>query len=390
MVNLVKIVITGDNHLNLYNQKLGSKLSERRSRIGQAWYKTIEYAIDNKADIYINTGDLFDQLSPRNPPRANVIDGYMKLKDAGISSYIIAGNHEVPSNERDGVSPHALLREAKLSHVFENRLDFEQIVEDVNGLQISVSGMSYNRNLASKEDPLEGKTIPAGFDLNLAILHYSIEDIAPPIWEEPLIQKESIERNPQIQLYIMGHIHEHIKTKINDSHVIYPGATEHFDFREWDKDTGFVVVEYEDNELIIKYVPIESQPMRQMKLHTSFIKHDEITNAIKKEVEGLSNIDGLLQVILEGELPFQKYTEIDFTDINRYGSDQNFYFELVDRIRPTGEGLDFKASEGLNPRKRLEEVGKAALDKSISEEDQKIWQQALNYAIEYYLKGREP
>ena len=81
---LVKIVITGDNHLNIYSQKLGSKLSQRRARIGRAWNQTVQYAIENKADIYLNTGDLFDQLSPRNPPRAGVIDGFKKLKEAAM------------------------------------------------------------------------------------------------------------------------------------------------------------------------------------------------------------------------------------------------------------------------------------------------------------------
>jgi len=384
---LVRIVLTGDNHLNLYNQKLGSKLTERRARIGRAWFETIQYAIDHKADLYINTGDLFDQLSPRNPPRARVIDGFRRLREAGVSSYIAAGNHEVPSNERDGVSPHALLREAGLAHVFENRLDFEQVIEDVGGREVSVAGMSYNRNLAPKEDPLEEKTIPAGSDLNIAILHYSIEGIAPPLWEEPMIRKASIERNPQIQLYAMGHIHEHITTKINDSHIVYPGGTEHYDFGEWQKTTGFVVIDYRENAEI-KYVPVESQPMRQLKLHTSHTLHDRITESIQSEVTRASNKDGLLQLVLEGDLPFKKYTEIDFTEINKSGIAQNFYFEYIDRIKPTGEGLQFSSGEGLNPRKRLEEVALEAVNKS-SGDDQKIWQQAMNYAIEYYLKERD-
>lgn len=384
---MVRIVITGDNHLNLYNQKLGSKLKERRARIGRAWFETVRYAIDHKADLYINTGDLFDQLSPRNPPRASVIDGFRRLHEAGISSYIVAGNHEVPSSEREGVSPHALLREAALAHVFENRLDFEQVVEDVEGVEVSVAGMSYNRNLAPKEDPLEEKIIPAGSDLNIAILHYSIEEIAPPIWEEPVIRKASIERNPQIQLYAMGHIHEHISTKINDSHIVYPGGTEHYDFGEWQKTTGFVVVDY-DREAEIKYVSVESQPMRQLKLHTSHTEHDNITESIQSEVIKISDRDGLLQLVLEGDLPFKKYTEIDFTDINQLGVSQNFYFEYIDRVKPTGEGLQFSGSEGLNPRKRLEEVAQEAVNQS-SGDDQKIWQQAMNYAIEYYLKERE-
>ncbi len=385
---MVRIVITGDNHLNLYNQKLGSKLAERRRRIGQAWWETIKYAVENKADIYINTGDLFDQLSPRNPPRARVVEAFKTLKDNGVEAYIAAGNHEAPANERDGASPHMILAEAGLAKVFESYTEFQQYQQRVDGVEISIAGISYNRNLAPKDDPLKDMSIPAGSDLNIAVLHYSIEEIAPPIWEEPVIKVESIKRNPQIQVYAMGHIHEHISTKINDSHVIYPGHTEHYDFGEWEQKTGFVVIDYEDGEIEIKYIPVESQPMMQLKLHTSHTEHDRINESIIDEVKKASDSDGLLQLVLEGELPFRKYTEIDFTEIGSIGAAQNFYFELIDRIKPTGEGLEFTPSEGLNPRKRLEEVALEAVEKS-SGEDKKLWQQAMNYAIEYYLKERE-
>ncbi len=384
---MVRIVITGDNHLNLYNQKLGSKLNERRNRIGQAWWKTIEYAVENKADIYINTGDLFDQLSPRNPPRARVVEAFKTLKDHGIEAYIAAGNHEAPANERDGASPHAILAEAGLAKVFESYTDFKQYKQTVDGVEVSIAGMSYNRNLATKEDPLEGKTIPAGADLNIAVLHYSVEEIAPPIWEEPVIKVESIKRNPQIQIYAMGHIHDYISTMINDSRIIYPGHTEHYDFGEWEQETGFVAIDY-DGETEIKYIPVMSQPMRQLKIHTSHTQHDKITESIKTEVAKASNSDGLLQLVLEGEIPFRKYTEIDFTQLNQLGASQNFYFELIDRIKPTGEGLTFTPSEGLNPRKRLEEIALEAVNKSTGD-DQKLWKQAMNYAMEYYIKERD-
>ena len=59
---MVRIIITGDNHLNLYNQKLGSRLTERRNRIGQAWWKTIDYAASNLYDYqsYFHDPDGFD------------------------------------------------------------------------------------------------------------------------------------------------------------------------------------------------------------------------------------------------------------------------------------------------------------------------------------------
>ena len=384
---MVRIVITGDNHLNLYNQKLGAKLSERRARIGKAWWSTIQYAVENEADLYIHTGDLFDQLSPRNPPRARVVEAFKTLKDAGIQAFIVAGNHEAPSNTRDGASPHLILAEAGLAKVFDSYTELQQYKINVEGVEISIAGMSYNRNQDTKNDPLQDKEIPAGSDLNIAVLHYSIEKIAPPIWVEPMIKMSTIEANPQIQLFAMGHIHSHLETMVGDSHVVYPGGTERYNFGEWDKETGFIVVDY-DGELNITYVPVEAQPMKQVRLHTSHMNHSDLTGSITKMVQENSDEDGLLQLILEGEIPFKEYTKIDFSGIDTIGRQLNFHFEYQDIIRPTGEGIEFSSTEGLNPRKRLEEMGKEAIE-AAKEKDREIWVRALEYAVTYYAKEEE-
>jgi exonuclease SbcD len=384
---LVRIVITGDSHLNLYNQKLGSRLGERRSRIGAAWWKTIQYALDKEADIYIHTGDLFDQLSPRNPPRARVVEAFKILKDAGVKSFIVAGNHEAPSSEMDGASPHAILEEAGLANVFNSYKEFQQYTLTVDNVNISIAGMSYNRNLDPRQDPLEDKKIPNGADLNLAVLHYSIESIAPPIWEEPCIKLASIEANSDIQLFAMGHIHEYNETKVNDSHIVYPGGTERYNFGESSKSTGFIVVDY-DGEIKIKYIPVEAQPMKQVKFHTSHMDHGKINDSIEEKIIENSHEEGLFQLVLEGSIPFQLYTEIDFTSIHTLGSSRNFFFECIDKINPTGEGLDFTPVEGLNPRKMLEETALTTIEDKRGEE-KKIWQQAMEYAISYYLKEKD-
>jgi len=360
-------------------------LEERRRRIGENWWATVEHAINWKADLYLHTGDLFDQVSPRNPPRATVIQGFKRLQEAGVSAHIIAGNHEAPATQTEGASPHALLAEAGLAHVYENRLGFEEFKDTFHGVEVHIAGMSFNRKLMPGEDPLEGKTIPAGGDLNIALLHYSIEGIAPPLWEEPTIKKTSLEANQQIQLYAMGHIHDHIETRFYDSLVAYPGATEHFDFGEWEKPTGFLEVEY-DGELKTRYVELESQPMRQLRLHTSHLDHQDLTSSIQTQLEKNSHPQGLLQLVLEGELPFPKYSEIRFAEINRKASAGNFYFELVDQITPMGMEMELPPGEGLSPRRRLEEVGGGLAEKAEGEE-RELWLEALRLALEYYDRG---
>ncbi len=383
----VKAVITGDNHLNLYNQRLGSRLSERRRRLGQAWRETVDYAIDHEADLYINTGDLFDQISPRNPPRASVVEAFRELKDAGVESFIIAGNHEAPGSIRDGASPHTIIREAGLATVFENRKDFEHRVLDVRGTKVSIAGMSYDRNLPAGEDPLADKTVPAGGDVNIALLHYSVERIAPPIWEEPVIKVESLQRNSHIHLYAMGHIHAYIDTRVGDSRILYPGATEHYNFGECGKQTGFCYAELSPEEIRVEFIHTEAQPMSQVKLHTSTMDPDDPTKTILQEIDAASNHDGLLQLVLEGETPFEHYAMIDFPLVLDRGSRQNFYFEYVDHIRPVVQGVEFTPTEGLNPRRELEAVAKKFRE-GAAEREQDLWSKAAEYALSYYEKHR--
>ena len=383
----MKAVITGDNHLNLYNQRLGSRLSERRRRLGRAWRETVDYAIDHEADLYINTGDLFDQISPRNPPRASVVEAFRELKDAGVESFIIAGNHEAPGSVRDGVSPHAVIREAGLATVFENRKDFEHRVLDVRGTRVSVAGMSYDRNLPAGEDPLADKTVPAGGDVNIALLHYSVERIAPPIWEEPVIKVESLQRNSHIHLYAMGHIHAYIDTRVGDSRILYPGATEHYNFGECGKQTGFCYAELSPEEIQVEFIHTEAQPMSQVKLHTSTMDPDDPTETILQEINAASNHDGLLKLVLEGETPFEHYAMIDFPLVFDRGSRQNFYFEYVDHIRPVVQGVEFTPTEGLNPRRELEAVAKKFRE-GAAERERDLWSKAAEYALSYYEKHR--
>jgi len=383
----VKAVITGDNHLNLYNQRLGSRLSERRRRLGQAWRETVDYALDHEADLYINTGDLFDQISPRNPPRASVVEAFRELKDAGVESFIIAGNHEAPGSIRDGASPHTVIREAGLATVFENRKDFEHRILDVRGTRVSIAGMSYDRNLPAGEDPLADKTVPAGGDVNIAMLHYSVERIAPPIWEEPVIKVESLQRNSHIHLYAMGHIHAYIDTRVGDSRILYPGATEHYNFGECGKQTGFCYAELSPEEIQVEFIQTEAQPMSQVKLHTSTMDPDDPTETILQEIDAASNHDGLLQLVLEGETPFEHYAMIDFPLVFDRGSRQNFYFEYVDHIRPVVQGVEFTPTEGLNPRRELEAVAKKFRE-GAAEREQDLWSKAAEYALSYYEKHR--
>ena len=379
----IEIVITGDNHLNYYSQKLGSKLGDRRAQIGRAWRETIDFALDKGVDLYLSVGDLFDQISPRNPPRARVVEAFVELKEAGVKSFIISGTHESPSTMSEGASPHSLLKEAGLATVFEDTSRFGQEIVEIDGRTVSIAGISTDKRLQADMDPLEGMTIPSGASFNIAMLHYSIEKIAPPIWEEPKISMSSIERNGQIELFVMGHIHQHIEKMVGDSMVLYPGATEHFNFGEAGNDTGFFYVVVDDKSIKVDYIKTESQPMAQLRLHTSELSSEDPTKTILEAVTGESDPKGLLQLVLEGDMPFEEYIRIDFTRIFDEGHRRNFFYEYIDKIRPISKEIEFVSSEGLKPRGELIKMGNDAVE-GAPEGEKGIWSRALDLALSFY------
>jgi DNA repair exonuclease SbcCD nuclease subunit len=185
----------------------------------------------------------------------------------------------------------------------------------------------------------------------------------------------------------MGHIHKHGFTKVGNSLILYPGATEHYDFGEAEHATGFCFVTV-DEGIEYDFIPTESQPMTQLKLHTSRLSSENPTQNIIEFIENESAEDGLCQLILEGEISFEEYLKIDFTKIFDTGLKHNFYFEYVDRINPLIEGLKFIETEGLHPRKELSAMGQQALDNS-SPEERRLWERAAQLALIYYDKHWE-
>ncbi|MFQ5596016.1 MAG: DNA repair exonuclease, partial [Anaerolineae bacterium] len=63
---MVHIVFTADNHLNKYYAKMSpDQLAQRRQRLREAWAQTVDYAVRERAHIYLHGGDLFDSPNPR-------------------------------------------------------------------------------------------------------------------------------------------------------------------------------------------------------------------------------------------------------------------------------------------------------------------------------------
>src|SRR5262249_19227317 len=110
----IRAVVTADNHLNRYYDRLSpQKLTERRKRLRRGFHQAVETAIDQKADLFIHAGDLFDTPDPRNLDREFVAAQLARLREAGVRAVGISGNHDTPKQrtEQGGALPQGIYRE---------------------------------------------------------------------------------------------------------------------------------------------------------------------------------------------------------------------------------------------------------------------------------------
>lgn len=90
----MKILHCSDLHIGSTFKWLSNKATVHRQNLKLTFQRTVEYAITQKVDLFIVTGDLFDTPFPNDMDVKFVRELLYKLSDNNISIAIIAGNHD--------------------------------------------------------------------------------------------------------------------------------------------------------------------------------------------------------------------------------------------------------------------------------------------------------
>ncbi|MDI6639190.1 MAG: metallophosphoesterase [Methanocellales archaeon] len=265
-----EIVVVGDVHEGInfgFQIDPETGLSARVLDIHDNFARTAQFAIANKAKLFVVLGDLFDRthVSPtfREMIRRDVIE---PLEEAGIPVWILAGNHDQPRGKK-GTSiddfrgyPHVRiyrkLAVEKLeidgksvgciivpymhpTHIAE--LVLEKFGKETPLEQIFVLGQELLKQwIQNRVDELEA-------DFKLLLAHYYVEgarlrETASP---EVLPGEFSFRRDmiPDVDLAVFGHVHLHQAMRVQGTEVLYTGAVERIDWGERDDKKGFIVID---------------------------------------------------------------------------------------------------------------------------------------------------
>lgn len=389
---MIKIIITADNHLGKYYKKLlPEKLQERRKRLRDTFEEVVNFAIEERVDIFIQAGDLFDSSNPRNQDLTFVAREFSKMTKNHIKIYAIGGNHDAPNMLESDSYPIRIFEEAGLIKTFSSQSTINYEIFEKDGLSILISGLSHDPRRKGRIDPIEKVIIPTDFPkennlIKVLILHYSFEKFAHPKAQEPQVSIGTLDLLP-FNIYIIGHLHEQNTYRFANKHVIIPGSTERFEFGEENLTPGFYFLTIENKKISYEHIKVKAQPMRNMEIRLTEIISENPTNSIIERIINNSHKDLLLKCKLIGEIPLSLYRSINFNKILEAGINSNFLFDLdTQNLRIKGEEIHTLPAPETRVDKNLEMITKKYIEESP--EDKDIIIEALNWLKEE-LKNRE-
>jgi DNA repair exonuclease SbcCD nuclease subunit len=411
------IVFASDSHLNKhYARMTPDQLSKRRAQLRAGLQQTIDFAIGTGADIYIHGGDLFDGPNPRAVEMIWAARQFRRLADAGVRTFLIGGNHDIPKSRHVGATPQRLFETMGVAHVFTDPTRVAWEVVEADGLRIAIGGLPPDPRLAPDDDPLAVLEAPIEAppaDARILVTHYAVEGRLHPLAEEATIGNASIAAlATEVDYLLVGHIHEAIELDVGGVRVLFPGPTERMSFGELEVACGFAQLEVtrvaqEDNTtadgrpnddrsakgarramITSRHLHLDPQPMRRETLRAGDIPADEPTAWVIEQLRGFSAPDQILQLRLDGPLGRETYHALRIRDVLAVGADLNFFFDLDRRsLRVRDEAAHLAigpAGERVSARAEIARVASAMAEEAEDEQTRAIILEARALVLARY------
>jgi len=368
------VLLTADNHLDPTVLQFGPKRMERKADYLKCFDVAFNYALENKPDLFLVSGDLHDSVLPRNPPRALMVSHFRELHDKGIRVFLIGGHHDTPRSVEHGSSPLAVYGNSGYATFFQSTVEPGKAIVDVSGKRVFIAGVSYNPDLPPGADPLEKLSQKPEGDINIFMLHYPIEGFRGFFGYEPQVRATSVPTG--FQLIAAGHLHQHQKRKIQNGDAIYPGSTERKSFLEEGEEKGFVWLELDETGVL--YDEFIKTPARKME-SCDFNLPDKgnVSEILKGQLERFVDPELILRVRLLGSIDADLLTTYRRPALLSDFAGKFFYLWIDDKSMDVSTGGPIEALPRTTPLQELRRYYTAAIGEAATEEKKQQLDEAL-------------
>ncbi|MGZ4942559.1 MAG: metallophosphoesterase family protein [Halobacteriota archaeon] len=291
----LRFVHTSDTHLG-YRQY---GLSERLDDWNHATREVIDYAVQNKVDCVIHSGDLFNSNRVDHTSLIHAIEALRLLKDAEIPFFVIDGNHD----RRKGSQAHTaldVLQSLNLcSYLRPERGSLANATAQVNGTNII--GLGYNGAYLKPRLVELSQQMPDGH--NVVVLHAAVAQHIEGGQPEITLSELEVLR-PSTAYLALGHYHNKFSV---DNWIFNPGSPEYYRFSDSGIKRCFYDVTLRDS--IPEVTDITMRGTRKMEsVAVEYAGDDyallETVQILLDDAETAQPFaDSLLRIILNGEAP---------------------------------------------------------------------------------------
>lgn len=289
---MVRVAHVADTHLGFrqYN------LDEREQDIYDVMDEIADKILEERADIVVHTGDLFD--SPRPTAQAYyAFKRFLAKLDGKTKVFSILGDHDTP--KRRGMPPQRL---------FDDRIQIlglvggEHQILHLNGQDVLVAGISHvgrrYRDLLV-EELKKIDSVAANYPVSILALHQAIERFFG-LEEAFELRMDELPRN--FRYYAMGHLHNRVQASFGNGMLAYSGSTEIIrsnEIGEWEKHgKGFYIVDLDGNKVSIREINLENvRP--QLKVKINYAEFDQQLRGFADFLESYAK-PPIAHIVVEG------------------------------------------------------------------------------------------
>jgi DNA repair protein SbcD/Mre11 len=241
----IKILVTGDLHLGRCSGGIpggGEEISTRST-----WARVVERCISGKVDMLMLTGDIVDRDNRYFEAIGPLQSGFSRLRDAGVSVYLVAGNHDFD-----------VLQQIAGSSDYDNvRLlgkggEWELARFRKDGESVQVAGWSFPMQYVYESPLLSFDSLDIDHNYPvIGLLHCDLaagETRYGPVRESDLLTKGA-------DVWALGHIHKPWVINREGPMIFYPGSPHALSSKETGP-RGPVLLTIEGRAFSMEQVPL--------------------------------------------------------------------------------------------------------------------------------------
>jgi exonuclease SbcD len=356
------------------------------SRLGD-FLKTLNIALDwalaNDIHLVLIAGDIFKNRDPTPTVQREFARCIHKLSSAGLPTFILVGNHDVPNalqraNTVEIYStlavPNVTVAQKPGAHVIETKMGSAQIVAlpwlsrsyllskiDLRNLtpdelnkELLDLVETFIDSSADKLDPSMPAILAAHASVQGAVFS-SERDI---MLGQDVVLPKAVVANPRFDYVAMGHIHKYQVLSEGKPPIVYPGSLERIDFGEQNDKKGFVSVEIgepgKDGVRPVKHEFHEVPARRFLTIKVNAATDFPTEEALRRIEEHEEEIkDAVVRLVIETTPEYLRDLRQD--DIRRAlnAKEPSFGSVVTNSARAHRMRLGDRVVEQMNPREAL-------------------------------------